>query len=343
MQRLPIALDAMGADVPVRVIVAGAVRAAHDANVPVVLVGDEKRLQNCLRACDGEDLVRRGLLTISHASEVVDMQDEPSWALRNKQDSSMAIACQLVKSGQACAALSAGNSGAVMAFAMILLGRVRGVLRPCIATPLPRRVGQTLLLDAGANTECTARHLVQFAYMGQLYMQQTAGIKRPRIGVLANGEEASKGNAVTQQTLQWLDQGHVNVVGHCEGHDLFSEAVDVVVCDGFVGNVVLKCAEGCARFLVQLIRDTYKQAGIRGKLGAALSAPVFQQLKKRIDPREFGAAPLLGLRGSVYITHGNADAHCIDRALQRLHTDTDLPSADAVKQAMADCNALFAT
>ena len=269
MQRLPIALDAMGADVQAEVIVAGAVRAAGSANIPVVLVGDKQILQRCLQTCGGEALVNRGLLSISHASGVVNMQNEPSWALRNKQDSSMAVICQLVKSGKACAALSAGNSGAMMAFAMILLGRVTGVLRPCIATPLPRQSGKTLLLDAGANTECTARHLVQFAHMGQLYMQKTAGITHPRIGVLANGEESSKGNAVTQQAVQWLKHSHLNVVGHCEGHDLFTGAVDVVVCDGFVGNVVLKCAEGCVRFLVQLIRDTYKPSRNTRKIGGS--------------------------------------------------------------------------
>ncbi|MEM7403174.1 MAG: phosphate acyltransferase PlsX [Myxococcota bacterium] len=340
MQRLPIALDAMGADAQPQLLVTGAMRAAK-RNIPVMLVGDEPTLKRCVQACGGTDLLQQQQLTIQHAEQVVHMGDEPSWALRNKRNSSMAVACQLVKSGQACAALSAGNSGAMMAFAVVIIGRVKGVLRPCIATPLPSQSGQTLLLDAGANTECSARHLAQFAYIGQLYMQQVFGVQKPRVGILANGEEGSKGNALTQQALQWLKQGHVNVVGHCEGNDLFSGAVDVVVCDGFVGNVVLKCAEGCARFLLHLLRDSYRQAGIRGKLGAALSAPVFRQLKKRIDPREFGAAPLLGLKGSVYITHGSADAHCIDCALQRLHADTQLPATDAVRQTIRQCNELL--
>lgn len=323
MNGLPIALDAMGGDDAPDAIVAGAVAAARDFGVPIILTGDEPIVRQALADHGGNALTQTDAIRVRHAPQVVAMHDDPARAMRHKRQSSMAVACELVRAGEAAAALSAGNSGAMMALAMATLGKMPGVLRPCIATLIPSVRGRTLLLDAGANVDCTARHLAQFAVMGRTYMWCVQGIAQPRVGILANGEEDCKGTPVTRQALALLRRADLGAVGHCEGHDLFSGTMDVVVCDGLSGNIALKSAEGCIRFLLRLLNDGVRGGGIQGKLGSWLLRKTFRKIKRNVDPAESGAAPLLGLRGAVYIAHGNADARCVSNALRRLAKHSD--------------------
>ncbi|MEM7495733.1 MAG: phosphate acyltransferase PlsX, partial [Myxococcota bacterium] len=304
-----------------------------DFGVCSILTGDEFAVRQAIAKSDGDALARTGTIRVKHAPQVVAMHDDPARVMRHKRQSSMAVACELVREGLAAAALSAGNSGAMMALAMATLGKAPSVLRPCIATLIPSARGRTLLLDAGANVECTARHLAQFAVMGRVYMQCVQGIAQPRVGILANGEETCKGTPVTRQALALLRGADLGAVGHCEGYDLFTGAVDVVVCDGLLGNVALKSAEGCIRFLLRLLRDGIRGGGLQGKLGAWLLGKTLREIKRNIDPAEFGAAPLLGLQGAVYIAHGNADARCVSNALRRL-AKSDRPLHPALSQAL---------
>ncbi len=342
MNGLPIALDAMGGDAAPHAIVAGATVAVRDFGVSVILTGDQSVVRKSLEAHGALALLQTGAIQIQHAPQVVAMHDDPGQAMRHKRQSSMAAACNLVHAGEAAAALSAGNSGAMMALAMATLGKTPNVLRPCIATLFPSITGRTLLLDAGANVECTARHLAQFAVMGQVYMRCAQGVAQPRVGILANGEEACKGTPVTREAMALLRHTDISSIGHCEGHDLFTGTVDVVVCDGLLGNVALKSAEGCIRFLLRLLKDGVHKSGIRGKLGSWLLAKTFRRIKQNVDPAEFGAAPLLGLRGPVYIAHGNADARCVSNALRHLSKRPDQALHSVLSQTLTKWEAVWA-
>lgn len=311
----PVAVDAMGGDRGVRNNVAGALAAIREDGARVVLVGDEGAVREAITQEKGMPLLEQGLLRIHHAAEVVDMDEKPAQAARRKKQSSMRIACDLVKAGEACGALSAGNSGAMMAVGLLVFGRVRGVLRPAIATPIPSLGGPTIIVDAGANTDCEAKHLVQFGMLGNIFAQNAFGIDRPRIAVLANGEEESKGTALTRDVLAGLRATDMNVVGYCEGNDLVSGEVDVVVTDGFTGNVALKAAEGTSRYLLRLIKQGFAEGHMGTKLGGLLSKSMFDRMKARIDPRETAAAPLMGLRAPAFIAHGSSDAYAMRRAI----------------------------
>lgn len=320
---LPIAIDAMGGDRAPEVNVEGAIAAAKLDGLPSVLVGYENTLNDLIDKLGARQWVSSGLVRVHHAPEQVGMDEKPAVALRKKKNSSMHVACKLVNSGQARGVLSAGNSGAMMAIALFLLGRLDECLRPAIGSTMPTPNGTSIVVDAGANTDCLPSYLLQFALMGDAYMRQVLGVQSPRIGVLANGEEDSKGTQLTRDTLALLRQTDLNCIGHCEGRDVLSGHVDVVVCDGFSGNLVLKSAEGTAGLLLSLLRKGFEEGGPAVKLGAWLSKPVFAQLKKRMDHREFGAAPLLGLCAPAYIAHGSADAYAIRRAIARVHNPSE--------------------
>lgn len=309
-EKIVVAVDAMGGDNAPAVEVRGAVAAARRWGVSIVLVGDRKRVEDCLaqEATSGLDI------RIEHASEVVGMHDSASDALRKKKDSSVRVAFDLVRSGEAHAVVSAGNSGATLAVGMFRLKRIRGIDRPAIATIMPNMVDQTVVLDVGGTVDCKPAHLEQFALMGEIYAKSVLGKTRPRVGILSNGEEESKGNDLTRQAHQLLKGSELNYLGFIEGRDLFNGKVDVVVCDGFVGNIVLKVSEGLAEAISSMLR---REIGNRflAKIGYLLAKPAFAAFKKRIDYAEYGGAPLLGIQGTGMICHGGSDARAIMNAI----------------------------
>lgn len=308
---MKIALDAMGADNAPHVEIEGAIQAVKELDVSIVLVGDSELLKAELDKRGAQDLP----ITIKAASEVVGMHESPSVAIRKKKDSSVRVAFNLVKSGEADAVVSAGNSGAVMATAMFVLKKLAGVDRPAIATVLPSLKGQTVVLDVGGNVDCKPLHLVQFAVMGEVYARDVLAIDRPKVGLLSNGEEEEKGNALTRETHRILKDTSLNYIGYVEGRDIYSGAVDVVVCDGFVGNVVLKTSEGLAEAIGQMLKEELGKS-VFSKLGYLLSRASFKSFKKKMDYSEYGGAPLLGVNGVGFISHGGSNANAIKNAIR---------------------------
>jgi len=305
-----VAVDAMGGDNAPAVEVAGAVEAARMWGVSVVLVGDSRRIKAELgrHGTDGLDI------RVQHASEVVGMHDSPSDAVRRKKDSSIRVAFDLVKEGGAHAVVSAGNSGATMAAGMFVLKRIPGIDRPAIATIMPNLKDQTLVLDVGGNVDCKATHLAQFALMGDLYSRHVLGKAKPRVGLLSNGEEESKGNDLTRGAHQLLKDAPFDYVGYVEGRDIFNGTIDVVVCDGFVGNVVLKVSEGLADGIATMLRREISGRFL-ARIGYLLARPAFRAFKKKIDYAEYGGAPLLGIEGTGMICHGGSSPRAIKNAI----------------------------
>lgn len=309
-----VAVDVMGGDNAPQVEVEGAVAAAREFGVPVTLVGDRERVQAELARydCTGLDI------SVWHASEVVGMTDSASDAVRKKKDSSIRVAFELVKGGEAAAVVSAGNSGATMAAGMFVLKRMNGIDRAAIAQLFPTATGKTLVLDVGGNVDCKPIHLVQFAIMGEVYARFVLGISAPRIGLLSNGEEASKGNELTRETSKELREQPLNYVGYVEGRDIFNGMVDVVVCDGFVGNVVLKLSEGLVEAVGKMLR-TEIQSSFLSKIGYLLCRKAFSNFKKTVDYAEYGGAPLLGINGVGMICHGGSNPKAIKNAIRFAH------------------------
>ena len=307
-----IAVDAMGGDFAPGEIVRGAVDAAKKYDCEIVLVGDEKKIRAELHGVDIEAL----RISIVHAGEVVGMDEHPAEAVRSKKDASIVVATRLVKDGTCDAVLSAGSTGAAVAAAQLILHRIRGVGRPAIATPMPTPDGVTLMLDSGANVDSKPEHLVQSAVMGSLYAQYVFGIEQPRVGLLNIGEEETKGNEQAKETYLLLSaEKNVHFCGNAEGRDVPKGNFDVVVCDGFVGNVVLKFAEGIAKTILGLIREEIRGGGLMARLGALLLIPTMRRLGRRLDVREYGGAPLLGVNGCCVIGHGSSDAKSIASAI----------------------------
>ena len=309
-----VAVDAMGGDNAPAVEVGGAVAAVREFGIPVTLVGDVEKINRELAKhdCKGLDI------TVQHATEVVGMHDSASDAVRKKKDSSVRVAFDLVKNGRADAVVSAGNSGATMAAGMFVLKRLKGIDRPAIAQIFPTLRGTTLVLDVGGNVDCKPLHLVQFAIMGEVYAGLVMGSKSPRIGLLSNGEEESKGNELTRETSLLLKQSALDYAGYVEGRDIFNGLVDVVVCDGFVGNVVLKLSEGLAEAVGKMLKDEIKKSTV-AKIGYLLSRSAFNRFKKKIDYAEYGGAPLLGIDGVCMICHGGSNVKAIKNAIRFAH------------------------
>ncbi len=308
---MKIAVDAMGGDHAPREVVSGAILAARELNVPIILVGHEARIL--------EELGRAGgvhpLISVVHASEVVEMCESPANAIRKKKDSSIRVGMNLVASGEASSFVSAGNSGAVMAGALYILKKIGGIDRPAITATIPTPAGPIVLIDSGANVDCKPAHLVQFGIMGEAYARKILGIPSPRIGIVSIGEEESKGTDLTRETGDKFRKTKLNFVGNVEGRDFFTGKADVFVCDGFVGNVVLKTMEGMAtalgHFLKTEIRKSYP-----AMLGALLAGGAIRNVKKRLDYAEYGGAPLLGVRGGVVICHGSSDAKAMKNGIR---------------------------
>ena len=307
-----IAVDAMGGDFAPKEIVRGAVEAAKKFDCEIVLIGDEQQIRAELGDVDIEAL----RISIVHASEVIGKNEHPAEAVRSKKDSSVVAATRLVKEGTCDAVFSAGSTGAAVAAAQLILHRIRGVGRPSIATPMPTPDGVTLMLDSGANVDSKPEHLVQSAVMGSLYAQYVFGIEHPRVGLLNIGEEETKGNEQAKETYHLLKaEPNIHFCGNAEGRDVPKGNFDVVICDGFVGNVVLKFAEGLAKTILGLIREEIRGAGLMANLGALLLMPTLRRLGKRLDVREYGGAPLLGVNGCCVIGHGSSDAKSVASAI----------------------------
>lgn len=309
-----VAVDAMGGDNAPMVEVEGVVAAAREFGIPVTVVGDSERLRLELAKydCTGLDIA------IKHASEVVDMHDAASDAVRKKKDSSIRVAFDLVRNGEADSVVSAGNSGATMAVGMFVLKRLTSIERPAIATIFPTLRGRTLVLDVGGNVDCKPIHLVQFAIMGEVYARYVMGVENPQVGILSNGEEESKGNELTRETSAILRKTSFNYVGYVEGRDIFNGMVDVVVCDGFVGNVVLKLSEGLAEAIGKMLKEEIKRS-LLSKIGYLLCRRAFKNFKKKVDYSEYGGAPLLGINGVAMICHGGSSPKAIKNAIRFAH------------------------
>ncbi|MGB7483646.1 phosphate acyltransferase PlsX [Castellaniella ginsengisoli] len=309
-----IAIDCMGGDhgLPVTVPAAMAFAQAHP-DTRCLLVGDEALIRQALQ----QNAAPAGQFEILHASEVVTMHDSVEVALRRKKDSSMRVAAQAVKDGRADAAVSAGNTGAWMAISRYVLKTLDGIDRPAIATALPnQKGGATTVLDLGANVDCTAEHLLQFGLMGAALVSAVDRRAQPSVGLLNIGEELIKGNEVVKQAADLLRGSGLNFYGNVEGDDIFKGTVDVVVCDGFVGNVVLKSVEGLARMIGAMMREEFHRNAFTMTAGLAAS-PVLRRFRARVDNRRYNGAALLGLRGIVIKSHGSADAYAYGQALQR--------------------------
>jgi len=310
--QVTVALDAMGGDGGVSVTVEGAVAAAREFGLAVILVGIEETIVHELSRFETRGLAIR----VRHAPEVVEMDESPSVALRKKKDSSIRVAVDLVKEGEAQAIVSAGNTGAVMATGLIVLGPVTGVERPAIAAQVPTLGGYAILLDVGANVDCKPRHLVQFAIMGSVYARRILGKPNPRVGLLSIGEEETKGNELTKETFRALEEVRgLHFIGNVEGVDVFNGKADVVVCDGFTGNVALKIGESAAETMFTLFTNELSQ-GLLGRAGLMLLRGSLGRFRRRIDYTEYGGAPLLGVSGVVVIGHGRSTAKAIKNGLR---------------------------
>ena len=331
-RKLTIALDAMGGDHGPDVIVPAALESAGKyPNLHLILVGDEQRLRQAL---NGREAEYSGRVDVHHASELVEMYETPSKALRGKKDSSMRVAINLVKERKADACVSAGNTGALMAIAKFVLKTIPGVDRPAIIAMLPSKTGHTHVLDLGANVDCTAEHLCQFAVMGYEVVKAVENHDHPRVGLLNIGEEEIKGNEQVKQAAKLLTGSHINFVGFVEGNDIFAGNVDVVVTDGFTGNVALKAIEGFAKLLGGSLRDEFSK-NLFTKLLGLFALPVLKAYKKRFDPRAYNGASLVGLRGIVVKSHGNADQTSFANAIRVAMLEVEQGVPDRIGERVA--------
>ncbi len=340
---LPIALDAMGGDYAPGEVVLGAIEAARELHIAVTLVGPQDTVRAELSRHDTAGLP----LDVVHADEVIGMDEHPAEAVRTKRRNSITIAHELVRDGKAAGAVSAGNSGAVMAAAIFTLKRIRGVERPAFGGVLPAAGGlRTLVLDMGANTDCKPPYLLQFAIMGSAYMQSVFAVAHPRVGLLANGEEETKGDQLVQQAHQLIKSAApasgLNFIGNVEGRDINAGTVDVVVCDGFVGNVVLKLSEGLVKMLLGTIRAELTANPISA-IGGALARPAFNRVRKQLDYEEYGGVPVLGVNGVSIISHGRSKAKAIKNAIRVARQAADASLPETIASGMRTLGAVDAT
>ena len=311
--QITVALDAMGGDFGPEVVLPAATEVLKKhKNLNIILAGDSARLQSCAES-NGIKLDDR--LSVQHASQIVEMHDDPRLAIRKKKDSSMRVAIDLVKNGQAQAAVSAGNTGALMGTAKFVLKTLPGIDRPAICTTIPSVTGHTHMLDLGANVDCTSEHLAQFGVMGSVLAEAIDTTNTPRVGLLNIGHEDSKGNAQVKEANSFLVDAPINYIGYVEGDDIYNGNVDVVVCDGFVGNVSLKTSEGVAKMISHFMKQEFNK-GLYNRIAAMIALPVLKAFRKRIDPRGYNGASLLGLSGIVIKSHGSADVFAFANAIE---------------------------
>ncbi|MDR1123328.1 MAG: phosphate acyltransferase PlsX [Elusimicrobiota bacterium] len=307
-----IALDALGGDFGAQPNVLGALRAARELGCGVILVGDEALIKAELQKAGSYD---ESKISVVHAPQTINMDANPARECRDKKDAGIVVCARLVKEGHADAMVSAGNSGAAMVAALFGLGRIKGIDRPAIASPMPTRRGVSLLVDAGANADCKPINLLQFAVMGSIYSQIAYGVESPVVGLLSIGEEDGKGNRLVKDTTKYIRQLGLNYYGNLEGRDVHTGMADVIVCDGFTGNIVLKLSEGLARTMFGMIKDGVKKNPL-ALLGLLMAKPALSKIKDRTDPEVYGGAPLLGVDGQVIICHGKSGPQAIYNAIK---------------------------
>ena len=324
-----IILDAMGSDHHPEPEIQGAIEASRRYGIEVILVGREEDLRPRLAALDTSG----ARITVVHAPEVLEMTDKPAETARRKAQNSMAVGMELLKQGEGEAFVTAGNTGGAMANALFRLGRIRGVKRPALTALFPTRRGHCVVLDIGANAECKPEYLVQFVILGSVYAEKVLGISAPRVGLLSNGEEPGKGNDLVKATYPLLAESGLHFIGNVEGKELFAGEADVVVTDGFTGNVLLKSSEA----VVKLLLDSLKEALLaswRTKLGALLAKPAFARLKAMLNPDEIGAAPLLGINGLVFVGHGRSGPAAVASALRTAKQAVEADLLNELKSAI---------
>jgi glycerol-3-phosphate acyltransferase PlsX len=302
----------MGGDFGPEVVVKGAIEAAQAKGISLLLVGREEEIRQELAKHKTDELS----IEVVNASQVVGMMDKPSDVLRKKKDSSVHVACRLVKEGRAHGMISAGNSGATLACGMFVLGRIKGVERPALATILPTEKSPLVFLDVGGNVDCKPYHLVQFGVMAEVLAKDLLGISNPKIGLLSIGEEEGKGNILAKEAYKLFKLSSMNFVGNAEGRDLFTGNFDVIVCDGFVGNAVLKVSEGVAKSISNILKAEIRKSFLF-RLGCLLALPAFKRLAKRLDYAEYGGALLLGLNGTAVVCHGASNVRAIRIAIEK--------------------------
>jgi len=325
-KKIRIALDAMGGDHAPEEIIKGAIAAAGDNNLEVVLVGQESVVQQELNA---HNLAGCGI-SVVHASEVITMEERPVPAVKEKKDSSIVVGISLLKAGEVGAFVSAGNTGAVMTAASLILGRTKGIHRPALGALFPFPTGPLLCLDLGANSDCKPMLLAQFARMGSIYMERIFAIDSPRIGLLSSGEEDTKGSQLVQKAHNMLRKSKLNFIGNVEGRDIASGRADVIVTDGFTGNVLLKLGEGLGEMLLDSLRKAVAE-NPRLKLAADLLEPTFKSVISTLDYREYGGALLFGVNSSVVVAHGRSDAEAIKNAITAAKRSVVQEVAEAMK------------
>lgn len=326
---MTIILDAMGSDNRPDPEIEAAVTASNELKEDIILVGDETTLSGLLASNPGN----KSLVHIIHAPEALDMSDHIVDA-RAKKQNSMRIGMELVKDGQGDAFVTAGNTGMAMYFAKKVFGDIKGVNRPALSGLFPVRNGHAVVLDIGANAECRPEFLVQFAIMGKIYAQTMLDIDNPRIGLLSNGEEEGKGNNLVRETYPLLEASNLNFIGNVEGKELFGGEADVVVTDGFTGNVLLKSTEAVAKLIIDILKEEL-MTSFRTKMGALLAKPAFGKIKQMLDPSEVGAAPLLGIDAPVFVGHGRSDARAMVSAIRGANQAVDNHLLEELRNAIA--------
>lgn len=325
---MTIVLDAMGSDARPDPEVQAAVTAANEFNETIILVGREEELKPKLALIPGD----KSKVRIVHAPEALDMSDHIVDA-RAKKQNSMRVGMELVKSGEADAFVTAGNTGMAMYYAKKTFGDIPGLIRPCLGTLFPVKDGHAVVLDIGANAECRPDFLVQFAIMGKVFSETMLGVSNPRIGLLANGEEEGKGNNLVRETFPLLAESGLNFIGNVEGKELFGGMADVVVTDGFTGNVMLKSTEAVAKLIIDILKEEL-MSSFRTKIGALLAKPAFGKIRKMLDPAEIGAAPLLGINAPVFVGHGRSDARAMVSAIRSAKQAIDNHLLDELRKAI---------
>ncbi len=312
LNTLKIIIDAMGGDHAPQAQVEGAVRAVKETGINIVLVGKEEVIKNELSKYD----YPADKVEIADAQEVITNHEEPVKAVRTKKDASIVVAANMVKNGEGDALLSCGNTGALLTSGLLIVGRIKGILRPALATTLPTAKGPKLLIDAGANTNCREENLVQFGLMGSIYMKNVVGVDNPTVGLMSNGEEEGKGDELTKAAFPRMKEAPFNFIGNIEGRDVMEGNADVITCDGFVGNVILKTVEGMGHFMGDAIKGMFK-VNILTMIGALFTMKGVKQLKDMMDYRCYGGAPLLGTKKPVIKGHGSSDATAVYNAVKQ--------------------------
>jgi len=334
---MKIVVDAMGSDRHPQPDVEGAVQAAREYGVEIVLVGNKDVVEPELAKYDLSGLA----LSVVHTSQIIEMKEHPAAAVKSKKDASMVVGMKMLKQRQVDAFVSAGNSGGVLASALFYLGRIKGVKRPALSSVFPTRKGACFLLDLGANADCKPEYLLQFAIMGSVYAERVLGIPNPRVAIVSNGEEEGKGNALVQATYPLLKASGLNFIGNAEGKDIPAGLADVVVTDGFTGNVIVKLSEGVAGFLLGVLKEEIKSRPL-ATLGALLAKPAFKQVAKRLDYREYGGGPLLGVDGVVIVAHGRSDSLAIKNAIRVAKQAVKMDTLNTIRDGIAQSLAQFA-